>query len=169
MADGTLPPVVQFVGFSGVGKTTLIAGVIAQLSTRGLEVGTIKHHSKSLEMDQPGKDTWRHRESGARIVSITAENQSAVIYREPATLEQLLTHYQGMDGVLVEGYKKKPYPKLVLIRESAEWPLLRELSNIRAVVSRDRIEGIGYTCYHHEDVKGVACEVFRLFSDSPSL
>ena len=53
-------------GWSGSGKTTLLAKLIPALTARGLRVSTIKHAHHDFDVDQPGKDSWRHREAGGR-------------------------------------------------------------------------------------------------------
>ncbi|MFP4036804.1 MAG: molybdopterin-guanine dinucleotide biosynthesis protein B, partial [Desulfobacteraceae bacterium] len=63
--QGAHPPVVSVAGFSGAGKTRLIAQLIPVLRSLGLSVGTIKHHRHSFDMDTPGKDSWVHRKAGA--------------------------------------------------------------------------------------------------------
>ena len=65
--DGSVTPmkVVGFAGESGAGKTGLVEKLIGQLKARGLRVSVVKHAHHSLDVDQPGKDSWRHREAGA--------------------------------------------------------------------------------------------------------
>jgi len=52
-------------GWSGRAKTTLVAALIPELIARGVSVSTVKHAHHSFDLDQPGKDSWRHREAGA--------------------------------------------------------------------------------------------------------
>jgi molybdopterin-guanine dinucleotide biosynthesis protein B len=154
------------VGYSNSGKTTLICRLIPLLTQRGIQVGTLKHHAKALDLDRRDKDTWRHREAGARVVSITAENQSAVWYREPRTMEELLIHYAGLDVVLVEGYKEAGYPKLVVLREREHMHLLERLTNIRAVVSWFPPDRPSFPWYGIDEVEAVAGEVFSILRES---
>lgn len=69
MTNGSIPPVVQIVGYSDTGKTTLITCLIRQLTREGWQVGAVKRHAGELEMDQRGKDSWHHREAGADRVA----------------------------------------------------------------------------------------------------
>ena len=102
--------VVGFAGFSGSGKTTLIEQLIPALRQRGLRVSVVKHAHHSFDVDHPGKDTWRHREAGAFEV-VAASDQRLVVMREFERLAELSVHhllaelYQGVDWVLVEGFK----------------------------------------------------------------
>ncbi|HUU81381.1 MAG TPA: molybdopterin-guanine dinucleotide biosynthesis protein B, partial [Acidobacteriota bacterium] len=68
-------PIVLFVGSSGSGKTTLLEKLIPELTRRGLRVGTIKHDVHGFEMDQPGKDSWRHKHAGALASIISSPHQ----------------------------------------------------------------------------------------------
>lgn len=139
--------------------------MIPLLTQRGFLVGTLKHHAKALDLDRPGKDTWRHREAGARVVSITAENQSAVWYREPRSMEELLTHYAGLDVVLAEGFKEAGYPKLVVLRERKQMHLLERLTNIRAVVSWFSSNQTSFPWYGIDQVEAVAEEVMAILRE----
>ena len=65
-------PVISFIGRSGVGKTTYLEKLIAELKKRGYRVGVIKHDIHGFEMDRPGKDTWRHAQAGADVVWISS-------------------------------------------------------------------------------------------------
>ena len=59
-------PAIAVVGRHNSGKTTLVVKVIAELAARGLDVGSVKHHTHGdFEIDYPGKDSFRHREAGA--------------------------------------------------------------------------------------------------------
>jgi molybdopterin-guanine dinucleotide biosynthesis protein B len=56
--------VIGFTGFSGAGKTTLVEGLVRAMRSQGLRVSVIKHARNGFELDQPGKDSYRHREAG---------------------------------------------------------------------------------------------------------
>ncbi|HEU4780441.1 MAG TPA: molybdopterin-guanine dinucleotide biosynthesis protein B, partial [Steroidobacteraceae bacterium] len=72
---GTPPRVVAIVGRQGSGKTTLIERLIPALQRRGLTVSTIKHtHHHQIELDVPGKDSYRHRMAGASEVIVASDS-----------------------------------------------------------------------------------------------
>ena len=75
----TEPPIVSIVGPSGVGKTTLLERLIPELTGRGYRVGTIKHDVHGFEIDQPGKDSWRHKHAGAQVTVISSPNQIGMV------------------------------------------------------------------------------------------
>lgn len=72
-ADATTPALFGFIGRSGAGKTSLILEVIADLRSRGLVVSAIKRAHDGLDLDQPGKDSWRTREAGCREVIVAGD------------------------------------------------------------------------------------------------
>ncbi len=112
--------VVGFCGPSGVGKTTLIEGVIAGLKAQGLRVSVIKHAHKAFDIDRPGKDSHRHRSAGATEV-LVASAQRLALLREFDTeglppLRDLLGELSPADWVLVEGWKHADLPKIEVWR-----------------------------------------------------
>ena len=110
-------------GWSGCGKTTLIVALIPRLRARGLTVSTLKHAHHDVDLDTPGKDTWRHREAGAYEVMLVTGRRWVLLHElraapEPG-LAELLKHLQPVDLVLVEGWKTGAYPKLEIWRPAA--------------------------------------------------
>lgn len=111
-------------GWSGCGKTTLIVALIPRLRTRGLTVSTLKHAHHDVDLDSPGKDTWRHREAGAQEVILATGRRWVLLHElrqeaEP-TVADLLRYLQPVDLVLVEGWKSGAYPKLEIWRPVGE-------------------------------------------------
>ena len=117
-----------FAGWSGSGKTTLIEQVIPHLVGRGLTVSLIKHAHHAFDLDQPGKDSHRHRSAGCSEVLVTSGVRWALLHElrgEPElTLPQALARLSPCDLALIEGYKSFPIPKLEIWRESVGKPLL---------------------------------------------
>ena len=115
-------------GWSGSGKTTLLAAIIPELAARGLSVSTIKHAHHDFDIDRPGKDSWRHRQAGAREVMVASARRWALMHElrdtaEPA-LDDLVARLGPVDVVIVEGFKRHPHPKLEVHRPSLGKPLL---------------------------------------------
>lgn len=118
-----------FAGYSGSGKTTLIERVIPQLVQRGLRVSLIKHAHHDFDIDQPGKDSWRHRRAGATEVLITSDQRWALMHElrgapEPGLARQLAL-LSPCDLVLVEGFKAAAIPKIEVHRPALGKPLLQ--------------------------------------------
>jgi len=115
-------------GWSGSGKTTLVARLLPALIRRGVSVSTVKHAHHEFDIDQPGKDSYQHREAGAREVMISSSARWALMHEhrgaaEPA-LADLLRHMSPVDLVIVEGFKRESFPKLEVYRPSVGKPLL---------------------------------------------
>ncbi|HEV2334310.1 MAG TPA: molybdopterin-guanine dinucleotide biosynthesis protein B [Stellaceae bacterium] len=115
-------------GWSGSGKTTLLTGIIPELTARGLMVSTIKHAHHQFDIDQRGKDSWRHREAGAREVMVASARRWAIMHElrdapEP-TLDELVARMSPVDLLLVEGWKRHPHPKIEVHRPALGKPLL---------------------------------------------
>ena len=112
---------IAFAGYSGSGKTTLIEKLIAVLCARGLRVSVVKHAHHRFDVDHPGKDTYRHRAAGAFEV-VAASDQRLALMREFETPTELSVHqllaelYEGVDWVLVEGFKECDLPKVEVWR-----------------------------------------------------
>ena len=113
--------VIGFAGFSGSGKTTLVEQLIPVLRQRGQRVSVVKHAHHKFDVDHPGKDTWRHRAAGAFEVVAASDQRLALMreFEQPTELSvhQLLAElYQGVDWVLVEGFKECDLPKIEIWR-----------------------------------------------------
>ena len=116
--------VVGFAGYSGSGKTTLIEKLIPVLKQRGLRVSVVKHAHHSFDVDHPGKDTYRHREAGAFEVVVASSKRFALMreFEKPSELSvhQLIAElYDGVDWVLVEGFKDSDLLKIEVWRAPA--------------------------------------------------
>ncbi|WP_433946638.1 molybdopterin-guanine dinucleotide biosynthesis protein B [Paenibacillus sp. SN-8-1] len=127
-------PVYQIVGYKNSGKTHLVSRLVAHFTAKGLRVAVIKHDLHGFEMDKEGTDTYQHRAAGAAAVAITSPERTAVLEEKDTALSDLIARFAEYDLVLVEGFKQETYPKLVILREKRDIPLLSELSNIKGVV-----------------------------------
>jgi molybdopterin-guanine dinucleotide biosynthesis protein B len=120
--------VVGFAGYSGSGKTTLVEKLIPALKMRGLRVSVVKHAHHNFDIDQPGKDTHRHREAGALEV-VVASSKRLALMREFEQPSQLNVHHllaelwEGVDWVLVEGFKSSNLLKIEVWRSDSTQPV----------------------------------------------
>jgi molybdopterin-guanine dinucleotide biosynthesis protein MobB len=115
-------------GWSGSGKTTLLAALIPQLVGRGVTVSTLKHAHHEFDIDQPGKDSWVHRQAGASEVMVASSRRFALMHElrdapEPS-LGELVARMAPVDLLLIEGFKREPHPKLEVHRPSVGKPFL---------------------------------------------
>lgn len=124
--------VIGFAGYSGAGKTTLIEQLIPLLQARGQRVSVLKHAHHRFDIDQPGKDSWRHRRAGAYEVLLASDQRWALLreYPQPQQPEihTLLAQFDAdVDWVLVEGFKEAQIPKIEVWRApehgQAAWPV----------------------------------------------
>ena len=120
--------IIGLAGWSGSGKTTLITKLIPRLTARGLRVSTLKHAHHGFDLDQPGKDSFMHREAGATEVVISSARRFAILHElrdEPEwDLRDLVARMSSVDLVLVEGFKRDPFPKIEIHRTANGKPLL---------------------------------------------
>ena len=134
-----------FAGWSGSGKTTLIEQLIPRFVKHGLRVSLIKHAHHTFDVDQPGKDSWRHRHAGASEILVTSSRRWVLMHElrggpEPSFEEQV-KHISPCDLLLVEGFKFAPIPKLEVWRAETGEPLLHPKdAHIVAVASDAKIE-----------------------------
>lgn len=115
-------------GYSGMGKTTLLERLVPEIASRGLVVSLIKHSHKNIDIDRPGKDSYRLRESGCKEVLLLGNERWALMHElrgapEPP-LEYLLDRMQHCDLVLIEGFKHGGFPKLEVWRAEVGKPTL---------------------------------------------
>ena len=134
-----MPPVLAIIGKKNSGKTTLIEKLIPELMALGLRVGTIKHHHGTISMDQPGKDTWRHKQAAAHTVVLSSPSGLGVIRDTPGeipVLEIAALYCSDVDLVLAEGYKQEALPKIEIFRSTVHAePLSLPGEDLLAMVS----------------------------------
>ncbi len=143
--QAALPSVLLVVGRKNVGKTTLIERLIPELSARGYRVGTVKHHHATSPMvvDHEGKDSWRHRKAGARSVALVSPSQVA-IFRDTERripLNDLMGYFEGVDIVLVEGFRSEPVPRIVVCEANPENPSTPEEHQLLSTICPKKREG----------------------------
>ena len=137
--------VIGIAGYSGSGKTTLIEKVIPVLVAGGLRVSLIKHAHHEFDVDQPGKDSWRHRHAGCSEVLVSSSKRWALMHElrgvAEAPLAELLKHLSPCDLVIVEGYKSADIPKVEVHRRAATAPLLHpDDPHVVAVATDERLD-----------------------------
>ncbi len=132
--------VIGLAGWSGAGKTTLLTRLIPCLHGRGIAVSTVKHAHHAFDVDRPGKDSWLHREAGARQVLVASARRWALMTElrgEPEPdLGFLLSRLSPVDIVIVEGFKRDRHPKIEVHRAANDKPWLHpDDPAIRAVAA----------------------------------
>ena len=129
-------------GWSGSGKTTLISNLIPELKKINISVSTLKHAHEGFDIDKPGKDSYVHRESGAREVLISSNKRFALMHeyhKEEIDLNNLIKKLSPVDLILVEGWKKENIKKIEIYRKEINKPLLCDKDkNIIAIATNDK-------------------------------
>jgi molybdopterin-guanine dinucleotide biosynthesis protein B len=133
--------IIGLAGWNGSGKTTLLTSVIPVLVRRGLKVATVKHAHHEFDTDQPGKDSWLHRQAGASEVAIVSSRRWAIVHelgREPEPpLVEMLAKLSPVDLVIVEGFKRQAHPKLEVYRAAIGKPLLHPNDDCIVAIATD--------------------------------
>lgn len=148
-------------GWSGSGKTTLITKLIPLLSGRGVRIATLKHAHHNFDVDQPGKDSYEHRKSGACEVIVSSARRWVQMHEisdgTEATLSELLRRLSPCDLVLVEGFKHERHPKLEIFRSAVgKTPLHPQDPHIVAICSDQQFPGISIPVVDLNDIEAVA-------------
>ncbi len=162
--------VIGLAGWSGAGKTTLIVRLIPELKARGVSVSTLKHAHHNFDVDQPGKDSFRHREAGAHEVLIASSNRFALMHElhgapEPP-LATLLAKLEPVDLLIVEGFKADRHAKLEVHRAENGKPFIfPDDPNIKAIASDEgAVDGLfksALPCAHLDDIHSIADLVLK--------
>ncbi|MGZ5106048.1 MAG: molybdopterin-guanine dinucleotide biosynthesis protein B [Usitatibacter sp.] len=152
--------VIGFCGYSGSGKTTLIEHLVARLRLAGQRVSVVKHAHHEFDIDQPGKDSYRHRHAGCAEVLISSSKRWALMHElrgaaEPPLHEQL-KHLSPCDLVIVEGYKTEPIAKIEVHRRSSHAPLLFPEDAHVVAVATDEALDTALPQIDLDDAEGVA-------------
>lgn len=123
---------IAFVGRSGSGKTRLLTRVIPKLIELNLRVGTLKHTHHVQNFDQPGKDSWAHRQAGAEQTVVVSETEAGVFLSIPPefSLDQIKQKwFDDYDLMIIEGFKQMPCLKVEVCRvENSKTPLYKDPS-----------------------------------------
>lgn len=110
-----MPPVLSIVGCGKCGKTTMVERLVGELTRRGYAVGTLKHDVHGFNMDHEGKDTWRHKQAGARAVCIIGPDQIGLVRSTPRgefSVHEAIALLGDVDLVVTEGFKRERFPKI---------------------------------------------------------
>jgi molybdopterin-guanine dinucleotide biosynthesis protein B len=153
-----LPPVVSIVGQSGVGKTVFLEKLVAELKARGFKIGTIKHHPHDFEIDQAGKDSWRHARAGSDTVVLSSPSKVAVVKRldREMDIDDIVEAYlTDVELVITEGYKTGPKKKIEVSRKKKGRALVSRPGDLIAIVA-DQTFDLSVPQFGLEDVSGVA-------------
>jgi molybdopterin-guanine dinucleotide biosynthesis protein B len=166
--------VVGLAGWSGAGKTTLLTRLIPELKRRGLTVSTLKHAHHAFDIDQPGKDSFEHRQAGASEVLVASSGRWALVHElrgeaEPS-LADLLDRLSAVDLVVVEGFKAHAHPKIEVHRAANGKPFLfRDAPNVCAIAADCEVPGATVPVVHLDDIPATAEQALRIAQPAEEL
>lgn len=156
-----MPPLFCIAGYKNAGKTTLTERLVREITERGLAVSTVKHAHHSVDIDQPGRDSYRHRVAGAREVALVTGARWAIMHElrgaaEPP-LADIVARLGPCDLVLVEGYKHGDHPKIEVRRSGGDRPELAGSDKNVVAIASDREEADApVPVFDLDDVAGIA-------------
>lgn len=153
-------------GWKDQGKTTLVTRLVTHFTQQGLTVSTIKHAHHVFDVDQPGRDSHKHRQAGAREVLLASRKRFALMHelRDEAEweLDALLPKLSPVDLVLVEGYKDAPHPKIEVYRPGAPHPpLALTNASIRAIAGDPAGHDVAVPVFDLDDTAALAAFILR--------
>lgn len=112
-----MPTIISIAGQSNAGKTTFLVRLIAELTRRGYRIGSVKHTHHDIDLDQNGKDSWRHKQAGARATLLVTDQQIAMVKDDDRPdIEKMQSYLPDVDLILAEGFKRQPLPKIEIFR-----------------------------------------------------
>ena len=152
------PQILVIAGKSNSGKTTLMEKLIAELTGRGIAVGSVKHAHDGFEIDQKGKDSWRHRKAGAAATLVATDTRVAMVKDDSRPPKEKMMDYLGdMELILAEGFKAQPLPKIEIFRKASPYPapLFLEDPNLAAFITDTDIQP-QVPVFGPEDIRAIA-------------
>jgi molybdopterin-guanine dinucleotide biosynthesis adapter protein len=149
------------VGFKNAGKTTLTERLVSELTSRNYRISTVKHAHHAFDIDQEGRDSWRHRQAGASEVAVVSANRWALVHElrgapEPA-LQEIVGKLAPCDLVVTEGYKWEGHPKIEVRNLGLAHPeLAGKDSTVIAIAANGSISDPPVPVFDRENIKAIA-------------
>ncbi|MGB0797747.1 MAG: molybdopterin-guanine dinucleotide biosynthesis protein B [Planktomarina sp.] len=147
-------------GWKNAGKTGLMERLVAEITSRGFSVSTLKHAHHRFDVDHPGKDSHRHRMAGASQVLLSSTNRWALMSelrdQEEPSLTDLLGKMSPVDLILVEGWKRDTHPKVEAWRSQTGNPLIAPGDPSIVAVASDTALDLDRPVFDLDDTIGVA-------------
>jgi len=147
-------------GWKNSGKTHLMERLVAEFKSRSLSVSTIKNAHHGFDVDQPGKDSFRHRQAGAQEVLIASEKRWVLMHENSdevqPSLTDLIKKMSKVDLVLIEGFKQERHFKIEVVRKVRDQNLIAENDPTILAVASDVDISTEKTCINLNDTIGIA-------------
>ena len=153
------------VGWKNSGKTGLVERLVDDITNRGVTVSTMKHAHHNFDVDQKGKDSFRHRKAGAHQVLLSSDARWVLMTEQresqKPTMEEQLRKMDPVDLVLIEGFKTNDHLKIETYRSVTGQKLIAPSDkNIIAVATNDKVDTVVPTL-NLDDTKTIADFVLK--------
>lgn len=160
MSDKT--PVFGVTGWKNSGKTTLVSKLVAEITSRGFTVSTVKHAHHNFDIDQKGRDSYAHREAGANEVALVSGKRWALMHelrgQDEPSLDEVLAKLSPCDLIIVEGYKREAHAKIEARRmaSKSDAALAPDDPHIVAIASDTALIGETLPVFDINNIKDIA-------------
>lgn len=150
--------IIQIVGFKNSGKTSLSTELIRSLVSNGFRTASLKHHGHGGEpLGLKNTDSYKQQQAGAIVAGVEGSGMFQLKHVNGWNIEQLIAIYRlfNIDILVIEGFKYENYPKIILIKNKEELSLLKQLTNIIAVVSAVSMEesSISFPVFPYDQIE----------------
>ncbi|MFO7913747.1 MAG: molybdopterin-guanine dinucleotide biosynthesis protein B [Desulfotignum sp.] len=163
------PSIISIAGKSNSGKTTFLEKLIAELTGKRYRIGSAKHTHEGFDLDNKGKDSWRHKNAGASATLVVTDEKIAMVKDDLGTdIEKMQFYLSDMDLILAEGFKRQPLPKIEVFRADGPHvhPLCLDSPDLIAFVT-DAAFAPKVPVFRLEDVAGVASFIEKQYLEYP--
>ncbi len=164
--------VIGITGYKNTGKTTLLEGLVRNLTARGYRIATIKHAHHAFDIDHEGRDSYRHRAAGAAEVTVVSRHLWANIRTlddeaEP-TFAEVLADIGAADLIMVEGYKRDHFPKIEVRNLDLDHPALDNADGtVVAIAASGAVESADVPVFSRDDIEAIAAFVITRMGLDP--
>jgi molybdopterin-guanine dinucleotide biosynthesis protein B len=158
--------VIQIIGYKNSGKTTIAKKLIEVLSQQGIQVASIKHHGHGgLPLGIENTDSSKHQQAGAIVSGVEGEGMLQLTRQHGWSLEQMVGIYEilHIDVLIIEGFKRDNYKKVVLINKEEDLILLEEATNIAAVITSLPVKSSSYPVFKRTQLERFCDWVLETF------
>jgi len=136
----------------------------------GQAPGLTSRGQAGIEINRPGKDSWRHTQAGSdHVVLVSPDKVTSIrrVDREPS-LDEIAATILDVDIILVEGYKQTPKPKIAVVRAAQGTELVCNPEELLAVVSDVELPPGDIPHFKPDDVPNVADLIAARFLSKPT-
>ena len=140
--------IISIVGTKDTGKTTLVTKIVKKLSQKNYKVGTVKF--SHVTFDLADKDTYKHRQAGARIVVGTGK-ETFILFNHALDLENIISNIEfneELDFLVLEGFKSSKFAKISLSELKDDYTIKQvDIKNLNPDMLDDIIQMIEERSY----------------------